>query len=300
MSSMFPVSTPSTSEWLCSNNILSWKFPPSVGSYTLIGRSRAADATSLFIPELDMLLDCGCLVTITRPLYRCMTHSHSDHCLDITRLLSRARPPHVYLPISAVQPMKDYIEKCQILRAAGRIDPDPTQWTPNYELIGVQHDDLLSFRKTMKIRVFDMDHSVPCCGYGFYECRKKLKKEYEHLTSKDIANIKRVNKDLEVCEERLCPLFAFMGDTTAIIFDKYQNELFQFPLIIIECSFIDNEKHSERASDVKHVIWDDLQPFVLQHPEIIFVLIHFSQQYKSEEIREFFRKLNLPNVVPFI
>jgi len=45
---------------------------------------------------------------------------------------------------------------------------------------------------------------------------------------------------------------------------------------------------------------DDLQPFVLQHPEIIFILIHFSQQYKSEQIREFFRKLNLPNVVPFI
>ena len=26
-SNMFPVSTPSTSEWLCSNGILSWKFP---------------------------------------------------------------------------------------------------------------------------------------------------------------------------------------------------------------------------------------------------------------------------------
>jgi hypothetical protein len=45
---------------------------------------------------------------------------------------------------------------------------------------------------------------------------------------------------------------------------------------------------------------DDLQPFVVQHPEIIFVLIHFSLQYKSEDIKEFFRTLNLPNVVPFI
>jgi len=297
---MFPVSTPSTSEWICSNGILSWKFPPSIGRYTLIGRSRAADATSLFIPELDMLLDCGCLVTVIRPLYIFITHSHSDHCLDITRLVSKSRPPQVYLPISAVEPMKDFIGKCQILRAAGRIDPNPKQWIPNYELIGVKPDDLLPFRKTMKVRVFDMDHSVPCCGYGFYECRQKLKKEYEHLTSKDIGNMRRENKALELTEERLFPLFAFMGDTTAIIFEKYQIELFQFPLIIIECSFIDNEQHAERASDVKHIIWDDLQPFVLQHPEIIFVLIHFSQQYKSEQIREFFRKLNLPNVVPFI
>ena len=51
------------------------------------------------------------------------------------------------------------------------------------------------------------------------------------------------------------PLFAFMGDTTAKIFEKYHNELFQFPLIIIECSFIDNEQHAERAADVKHVLW---------------------------------------------
>jgi hypothetical protein len=151
--------------------------------------------------------------------------------------------------------MKDFIEKCTILRSCGRIDPDPNQWTRNYELIGVQPDDLLPFQKSMKIRVFDMDHSVPCCGYGFYECRQKLKKEYEHLTGKDIANIRKENRNLEVSEERLVPLFAFMGDTTAIIFEKYATELFQFRLIIVECSFIDHEQHAERACDVKHIIW---------------------------------------------
>jgi ribonuclease Z len=220
-----------------------------------MGRSRAADATSLYIPELDMLLDCGCVVSTTYPLYIFITHSHSDHCLDVTRFVSRSRPPEIYLPISAVQPMTDYIQKCQILRAAGRIDPDPTTWAVNYKLIGVQPDDLLTFRKTMRIRVFDMDHSVPCCGYGFYESRFKLKKEYEHLSSKEIGNLKRENPKIELSEERLVPLFAFMGDTTASICETYQTELFQFPLIIIECSFIDNEDHAERAADVKHVIW---------------------------------------------
>ncbi|CAF2772418.1 unnamed protein product [Rotaria sp. Silwood2] len=297
---MFPVPAPSRSERLCSNDVLSWKFPISIGPYTLLGRSRAADATSFYIPELDMLLDCGCLVTAARPLYVFITHGHLDHCLDITRLLSNPRPPQVFLPISAVQPMKDFIEKSHILRTAGRIDIDPQKLTLDCELIGVEHDDLLSFRKTMKVRVFDMDHSVSCCGYGFYECRKKLKKEYQHLTSQDIANMRRVDNNLELSEDRLFPLFAFMGDTTPIIFDRHSVELLQFPLIIVECSFIDNEQHAERASDIKHVIWDDLQRFVLQHPEIIFVLIHFSQQYNSEQIRDFFRQLNLPNVVPFI
>ncbi|UJR10730.1 hypothetical protein I4U23_014919 [Adineta vaga] len=300
MTSMFPTPLPSSSEWLCSNDILSWKFPSTLGSYTLIGRSRAADATSLFIPELDMLLDCGCLVTTTHPRNIFITHTHSDHCLDITRFVSRSRPPQVYLPISAVESMKEFIEKCQILRAAGEMDADTSKWTKNYDLIGVQSDELLTFRKTMKIRIFDMDHSVPCCGYGFYENRQKLKKDYEHLTSKEIGNLRQKDKTLELTEERLVPLFAFLGDTTATIFQKYSSELSQFRLIIVECSFIDHEQHAERASDVKHVIWNDLQPFVVQNPNTIFVLIHFSQQYKREEIRNFFQKLNLPNVVPFI
>ena len=252
---MFPVSTPSTSEWLCSNGILSWKFPPSSGSYTLIGRSRAADATSFYIPELDMLLDCGCLVAVTRPLYIFITHSHSDHCLDINRMISRSRPPQIYLPSSQVEMMKDYMDKCFILRGAGRVNPDPTTWTPSYQLIGAKPDDIFPFRKDMQIRVFDMDHSVPCCGYGFYQIRSKLKEEYRHLTSKEIAQLKRDNSDLQLSEPRAAPLFAFMGDTTASIFQRYSTELFQFPVIIVECSFIDNEEHAERASDVKHVLW---------------------------------------------
>ena len=252
---MFPTSAPSNSEWLCSNDVVSWKFPKSVGSFTLLGRSRAADATSLYIPELDILLDCGCLVSAARPLHIFITHAHSDHCLDITRLLSRHRPPQVFLPQSSVQPMRDFIEKSLILRTAGRLDPDPTTWTPNHQLIGVQPDDVLSLRRDMKVRVFDMDHSVTCCGYGFYQCRQKLKREYEDLSKTDIIALRRANKNLQISEERMMPLFAFMGDTTATIFEKYRNELFLFPVIIVECSFIDNEQHGERAADVKHVLW---------------------------------------------
>jgi hypothetical protein len=87
-----------------------------------------------------------------------------------------------------------------------------------------------------------------------YECRQKLKKEYEHLTNKNIPNRRRENKNLHLTEEKLYPLFAFMGDTSTNIFEKYQYELFQFLVIIIECTFINNEQHAERASYVKHII----------------------------------------------
>ncbi|CAF4099917.1 unnamed protein product [Adineta steineri] len=288
------------SESFCSNDILSWKFPKTLGCYTLIGRSRADDATSLFIPELDILLDCGCSVTVTRPLHIFITHTHLDHCLDITRLWGKNVIPKVYLPTFAVQPMQDYIRKCQVLTMFKEIDPDPAKWVPSFELIGVEPDDLLDFRETMKIRVFEMDYSVPCCGYGFYERRRKLKQEYKHLSNIDIGKMKRENKNLELNEERLVPLFAFMGNTTVSIFNRYENELFQFPLIIVECSYINSELHQTAAAEGKHIIWDDLQPFVIKYPNVIFVLIHFSHQYKRIEIRDFFQTLNLPNVIPFI
>lgn len=252
---MFPLSSPSTSEWLCSEGLLSWKFPKSLGSCTLIGRSRAADATSLFIPELDILLDCGCVVTKSRPQYVFITHTHSDHCHDVNRLLSRSRPPQIYLPSSGVVPMSEFIQKCMILLGAGTLDPDPSTWRINHQLIGVEPDQILLLRQSMQVRVFDMDHSVPCCGYGFYDTRQKLKKEYEGLPGKEIAALRRADPTLQISEERLVPLFAFLGDTTASVFEKYGAELLRFPVIIVECSFIDHERHGQRAADVKHVIW---------------------------------------------
>ena len=252
---MFPVSSPSKSEWLSSNGLLSWRFPKALGSYTLIGRSRAADATSFVIPELDMLLDCGCLVSNARPSHIFITHAHADHCLSITRLLSQTRPPHVYLPSSAVVPMREFIEKFRILNATEPFNPDPSTWIPNHQLIGVQPDQMLSLNRGMQVRVFEMDHSVPCCGYGFYETRKKLKKEYGHLTGKEIVALRQADPSLQISEERLAPQFAFLGDTTASIFERYQEELLRFPLIIVECSFIDHEQHGQRAADVKHVVW---------------------------------------------
>lgn len=250
-----PIPAQPNSEWLCAHGILSWKFPVSVGSFTLTGRSRAADATCLYIPELDTVLDCGCLVAPSRPLHIFVSHCHSDHCLDIIRLVNRRRPPQVFLPQKTLQDMHNYIYNSVILKADGRPTVQYNEPLNNCKLIGVQPDDFLDFRQNMKVRVFNMDHSVTCYGYGFYSRRQKLKPEYQHLSSKEIAALRHADRTLQLSEERMIPLFLFMGDTATGVFEQYPTELFQFPVIIIECSFIDNEEHEERAADVKHLIW---------------------------------------------
>ena len=42
----------------------------------------------------------------------------------------------------------------------------------------------------------------------------------------------------------------------------------------------------EIASKKNHIYWTHLKPYVLQHPEITFILFHFSLKYKDEEIKE--------------
>lgn len=37
-----------------------------------------------------------------------------------------------------------------------------------------------------------------------------------------------------------------------------------------------------------------------RHPEITFVVIHFSMRYSAEELRHFFAGVQLGNVVPWI
>jgi ribonuclease Z len=96
------------------------------------------------------------------------------------------------------------------------------------------------------------------------------------------------------------PLFAFMGDTAATVFTRNPHLATTYPLIITECSFIDSSLHADRARSTKHTLWADLEPHVRAHPQTTWVLIHFSHQYRAEQIKEFFAKLDLPNVIVWL
>ena len=65
---------------------------------------------------------------------------------------------------------------------------------------------------------------------------------------------------------------------------------------MIECSFIypDDLQHS---IEKKHIHWSLIESYVKSYPEITFILTHFSPRYKETEIKDFFNKLNLPNII---
>ncbi|ETO27505.1 hypothetical protein RFI_09629 [Reticulomyxa filosa] len=131
-------------------------------------------------------------------------------------------------------------------------------------------------------------HSVPCLGYKFDEKKKVRKPEYANITKKeDFIALRKQNVDvnMEVWEKK----FVYVGDTSITVLHT-NKDLFLYPIIIIECTFLhEEEKIQDKIEHDGHILWKDLKPFVLKHSDITWVLIHFSCRYDEHEIVEFFQ-----------
>ncbi|HEX2312135.1 MAG TPA: hypothetical protein VHJ17_00250 [Thermomonospora sp.] len=139
-------------------------------------------------------------------------------------------------------------------------------------------------------------HKVPCVGYCFSETRTVLTPEYEELRSSLAAAgrgeefgrlvARRRRAGAEVDREVRRPLFAFLGDTDAGVFEE-NPWLFEYPVIVTECTYLGDE-HLDRAERIGHTVWSRLRPVVRAHPGNLFVLTHFSLRHSDREILDFF------------
>ncbi len=280
------------------NTTLSWSFPAAAGGFTLLGTSRAADATAFYIPELNWALDAGAIVFTQRPERIFLTHTHTDHTHSMTHLKSRRKPPEIYLPTHATALLEDYLYAAQILTDSQPSPPDRI-WTPAYQMIGVEAGQTIPLprgKKTYRVSVLQCDHSVPCVGYLFSEDRTKLKEEYTGLPGQKIRQLREAGT--EITSTQSFPLFAFLGDTTHHVFETHP-EILQAPVIITECTFLE-EQHLSAAERTRHTHWSALQPIVQSNPNTTFVLTHFSLRYNAPFILDFLQKQNLPNLTPFL
>lgn len=266
---------------------------------TLTGFSRAGDATGFFIPEMDMMLDAGIVVTTSKFRRLFVTHSHGDHAFQIPYMYSASSsvPLDIYIPKESLPYFDAYLTSAQLLNDHGEEKALET-CTKRYTLHGVLEKDIIDLDKSYRVEIFNCHHTVPCVGYAFNEKRKKLKSDYSHLTGKEIQEVKK--QGIEIMEEVYIPLFAFLGDTTPDVFasGSYSAKVLldQMPVIICECSFLDGEQSNDKG----HTHWSGLKPIIEQHPHITFILIHFSLKHKRKEIEEFFNNQPFKNVIPFI
>jgi ribonuclease Z len=259
--------------------------------FTLMGYSIAGRNTGFYIPELKIALDCG-VPHDFMPTHIFITHVHLDHCgsLPATLFSADKSKPKIYLPGPSEQNLRNYIH---YTFAMTKHTMEPKIHS-SYKLYGLPYNKSIEIeikRMKWKVDVIKCSHTVPCSGYGFSEMRSKLKPEYIGYSQEDLEGLK--TSGIEICQLIELPHFCFLGDTDYKIFEN--DIIFKFNTIIIECTFIHDE-HIKLAMDDKHMHWNDLKPHIIAHPDINFVLIHFSARYSCEEIERFFFRENIPNV----
>jgi ribonuclease Z len=271
--------------------------------YTLKGWSRAALRTNFYIPELRVMLDAGLSSNIS-PDYILITHCHSDHTASIPfYLYTRHKKIAIFSPPESYERIDNYIKSLHFMSA--NIDDEDLldvaklyDMIPAYEgeteiLIGEKSEEYTDSNgnkqvkykggKPMKVEIIKCDHGVPCVGYGLIENRIKLKPEYEHLQGKEIGVLKKLGIDINYKVD--FPFFCYLGDTSHEVLKDKRIE--KYLTLMIECTFILPDEHNN-AILTKHIHWEYLKPYVLTHPNTNFILYHFSQRYKPEQIKEFF------------
>eukprot|EP01006_Ploeotia_vitrea_P003218 TRINITY_DN112255_c0_g1_i1.p1 TRINITY_DN112255_c0_g1~~TRINITY_DN112255_c0_g1_i1.p1 ORF type:complete len:301 (-),score=21.61 TRINITY_DN112255_c0_g1_i1:973-1875(-) len=267
---------------------------------TMYGYSRCRDKTFFHIPELDFGLDAG-QCRGRQPMNTFITHTHADHASDLCFIMAREGVT-VYVPEDAVDILKERFVSDWESNHCCRI---PKDYPLPYKLVGITDGQVLTItRKTQEytVRCFKCYHAVPCVGYAFSEKRSRLKEEYKNIPGKELAQLRK--SGTEISETYYAPLFVYVGDTHPKVFTE--NEwLFEYPVIITECTFAADESGDipERCVRDGHTRWSELEPFVAAHPDTKFVLIHFTLRTKAKELLKFFETVSQEkgynNVIPF-
>lgn len=248
--------------------------------YTIRGVSVGGVYTSLYIPELSLLFDCGIpqrSAVGARHLF--LSHGHVDHCgalasyLGIRALVGKRRPMRVYMPAEIVDEMKAALE------ALSKIQ----RWDLSIEAIGLEPGDRVDIGSDRVVRAFKTFHPVPSLGFLVARKIEKLKPQHRKLEGAEIAARRRAGEPLFDRIER--PELAYATDTLARVLDR-EPDLLQARVLIAECTFLDDRKSVEAAHAGCHIHLDELIERADSFANEAVVLMHFSQIYKPSSVHE--------------
>jgi ribonuclease Z len=259
-----------------------WRIPGV--PWTLQGHSHGGERTGFWIPELRLGLDAG--VSSRRRMAEVLvTHGHGDH-VSALPFLTHSAATRVLAPAVLADALPAFCH------AFARLDHGAESMV---DFRGVVAGDTLPIQHgtstATMVTVVPCQHSVPCVGYVLSTARRgPLLPEYAALPRADLVALARGGTKVHGPPVRT-PRLVFLGDTNVRALTP---ELLTCGApIVVECTLL---SHTESWVDHGHVSWVDLEPIVRAHPDTTFVLIHFSQRYSDEEVREFFKPMRPPNV----
>ena len=256
---------------------------------TIEGYSRAAVQSYWRIPEMKLGFDLGAqpwdfMGTGTWFL----SHTHLDHVAALPVYVARRRmmkmdPPTIYLPAESVDGVR------QVLGAFSRLDRGrlPCQ------LEAVEPGDEIALSRELVVTVAKTDHRVPSVGYVVWECRKKLKQEFQGLSGEQIRDLRLAGQ--EVSQSVRIPKLAYLGDSTPRGLDD-NPEMFSAEILITEMTFVAPHHRPEKIRKLGHIHLDDLVARREQFENRLIIAAHLSTRYHPRQVERFVKKA-LPDLL---
>lgn len=247
--------------------------------YTVRGMSLGGVYTSIHVPELDALFDCGFPLRASAAVTNLfLSHGHVDHVGSLPALLG-IRGLHgvrknlrIFLP-SALGPAVE-----EALAVISRLH----RWPLTVDLVPMEPGQEVHLRNDLNVRAFKTYHPVPSLGYLFINRVKKLLPQYAALPGDEIGRLRRTGAEIFREEPRF--ELAYATDTLPTVLDR-EPALFDTRVLILECTFLDQKKSVADARAGCHIHLDELLPYAHRFRNEALVLMHFSQLYSPADVR---------------
>ena len=241
------------------------------------GYSRAAVQTYWRIPELKLGFDLGAQPWsfMGTPTWF-VSHAHMDHLVALPVYVGRRRmmkmePPTIYLPESAVEPVR------RILRLFSRLDRGRLPC----ELVPTAPGDEIELSRELVVTVSATAHSVPSLGYVVWQRRKKLKPEFQGLDGEKIRDLRL--SGVEVTNEVRMPRVAYLGDSSPPGLDACE-AMFEAEVLITELTFVAPSHRKDRIHKFGHMHLDDLLERRERFRNELIIAAHFSTRYHPRQV----------------
>ena len=266
-----------------------WSKVNKIGNYNITGESTAGMRTSFYVNELKILLDAGhqCYNKV-QDIF--ITHTHADHIASLPLMIlenaSEKLMTRVYCPKESEVFLSKMIDNFLVCNYNSTFIPKNY-----YIVIGLEVGKKFRLElnnNLVSIEVFKSEHRVPTISYGFSEIKRKLKEEYNGLSSQEIIKLK--NDKVEITKEVEFKKFVFCGDTTEKIFDNLS--ILSYPEIIIECTYFE-KNDLMMAYSKKHMHWINLKNIISSNVNVKFNIIHISAKYKDMDFGKLFDTNNV-------